>query len=376
MPTVSDDAVSVLVGGRLHRDWTSYRIDSDLLTPADAWQVSLAAPRIALPNSVKPGADVQVKVGNDTVMSGRIDEVDYEVTKQQSTLMLCGRDGAAVLVDCSAPIFAAKQISLPAVIANIVKPLGITRVRVEASRSATYDKVHVDPCDTAWDVLTHAAEGSGLWPWFEPDGTLVVGGPDYSKPPVANLVLRRDGKGNNVLSLAHSVSMADRYSEVTVLAQAHGTAIEDGRHALRATARDAAVAVYRPKIVIDHDAPTLASVEARARKVLADSRLRGMTLTAVVKGHRTEAGTLWTPGQRVHVYSEPHGIDGIYFLMGRRFEGGRGQVRGARTTLQLKEDGVWVLDAHPHTKRSRRKRRRKGDAQGEILSDSVLKGEP
>ncbi|WP_416053135.1 phage baseplate assembly protein [Cupriavidus basilensis] len=364
--------VSLLIGGRVHSDWTTYRIDSDLLIPADAWQVSLAAPRIDVPTSVREGELVEVRVGNDTVLSGRIDEIDHEVGKNQHTLMLCGRDGAAVLVDCSAPIFVSKQITLAEVIANVVKPLGISRIRVEAGGTATYDKVNVDPCDTAWDVLTNAAEGSGLWPWFDPDGTLVIGGPDYSKPPVASLVMRRDGKGNNLVSLGRQASIADRYSEITALAQSHGTSLEAGKHALKATARDTGVSYYRPKIVVDHDAPTLASVEARARKLLADSRLRGMTLSAVVRGHRTSDGILWTPGQRIHVLSEPHGIDGIYFLMGRRFEGGRGQVKGARTTLALKEDGVWVLDAHPHTKR---KRHRKQIGPGEILSDAVLMGQ-
>ena len=371
MPTPAKDRVSLLIGGHVHSDWTRYRVDSDLLTPADAWQVDLAAPRIDLPATVKAGSLAEVRVGSDIVMTGRIDEVDHQVGKTQHTLTLTGRDGAAVLVDCSAPIFSSKQITLAEVVANVVKPLGVTRVRIDAVRTATYDKVHVDPCDTAWDVLTNAAEGSGLWPWFEPDGTLVIGGPDYTAPPVASLILRRDGKGNNVVSLGRSESIAERYSEVTVLAQAHGTILENGKNAMRATAQDTGVNLYRPKIIVDHDAPTLASVQARARKVISDSRLRGMTLTAVVKGHRTSDGALWKPGQRIHVLSEPHGLNGVYFLMGRRFEGGRGQVKGPTTTLTLKEDGVWVLDAHPHTKR---KRHRKTIGPGEILPDNVLLG--
>ena len=46
-----------------------------------------------------------------------------------------------------------------------------------------------------------------------------------------------------------------------------------------------------------------------------------------------------------------HGIDAVLFVMGRRFSGGRGQAR--QTTLTLKEDGAWVLDAHPHKNRHR-----------------------
>ncbi|MFC0146144.1 hypothetical protein [Pectobacterium cacticida] len=60
-----------------------------------------------------------------------------------------------------------------------------------------------------------------MWPWFAPDGTLVIGGPDYTKPPVASLIMRMDGKGNNVLSLADASSIDKSFSELTVLAQSH-----------------------------------------------------------------------------------------------------------------------------------------------------------
>ncbi len=95
----------------------------------------------------------------------------------------------------------------------------------------------------------------------------------------------------------------------------------------------------------------------RARKILTDSRLNAMTLTAAVAEHRIVApgqpgdGLLWVPGQRVRVVSEPHQIDDVFFLMARRFSGGRAE--GARTRLTLKEDRTWVLDAHPHKRKYR-----------------------
>ncbi|MDN7916138.1 phage baseplate assembly protein [Burkholderia cepacia] len=348
-----DDTVSVLIGGHVHSKWTAYTIDSDLLTPADAWEVRLAKPNGPMPASIAAGKPVQVKVGSETVLVGYVDAIRRRTSKTQKTLSINGRDLAAILRDCSAPVFTAKQVTLHDVVASIVRPLGITKVRIDTSKEIpAWDKVSVDPGDTAWDALVHAAEGEGLWPWFDPDGTLVIGGPDYNAPPVAKLIMRNDGVGNNVESFDEDQSIAERYSDVTVLAQSHGSRAERGKNALKATVKDSQVSVYRPKVYVDHDAPNLDAVTARARKIISDSRLHAHTLKAVVKGHRTAGGTLWKPGQRVHIVWEEYGIDAIYFLMGRRFEGGR-EV-GARTTLTLKEDGVWVLDAHPHTKRKHR----------------------
>lgn len=362
-PAPDDDRVSLLVGGHVHRDWTSYDIDSDLLTPADAWHVDLANPQGRLPAEVVEGATIEVRIGNDVVLSGRIDDIDEDVSKDRDALILSGRDAAAILVDCAAPIFVAKQVTLAQVMSNVVKPLGITKIRIDADTTYTSEKINIEPGDTAWHALANVAEANGLWPWFAPDGTLIIGGPNYTTPPVATLVMRMDGKGNNMMGLRCTRNMAERYSQVTVLGQAHGTDVEDGRNAIKATATDSSVRIYRPHIVVDHECDSVATAQSRARKILMDSRLKGLTLTARVRGHRTSDGVLWTPGQRIHVISERHNINAVFFLMGRRFVKGRGGM-GTTTTLVLKEDGVWTLDAHPH---KRKHRRGKNDAAGEII---------
>lgn len=126
---------------------------------------------------------VLVRVGNDVVMSGRVDVVQRRVSRQQVSLSLSGRDGAAVLVDCASPVFTSRQLSLEEVIARS-QAAGVTNIRIEAETSLRNDKVSVEPGERAWDTLERAAAARGLWPWFEPDGTLVIGGPDYTKDSV------------------------------------------------------------------------------------------------------------------------------------------------------------------------------------------------
>ncbi len=359
MPTVDksvvnpdQDKVSLLIGGRVHSDWATYDVDSHLITPGDAWRVELAHPAGVLPAEVVEGAGVELRIGGETVLVGTIDDIDEEVAKGRDTLVMTGRDGAGILLACSAPVFVAKQATLEQVIANVVRPLGITKIKINADKTYTNEKVNVEPGDRAWNVLAHAAEANGLWPWFAPDGTLIVGGPDYTTPPVATLIMRLNGKGNNVLSLKRVRSMAERYSEVTVLGQTHGTSHEHGKNGIKGTAKDPAVTVYRPLVVVDHECESVAMAISRARKLLMDSRLHGITLTAKVRGHRTSDGVLWKPGQRIHVISEPHGIDAVFFLIGRRFS--KSRTGGTCTVLTLKEDRVWTLDAHAHKRRHRR----------------------
>ena len=364
MPT---DNVQLLIGGKTHGDWDSYEIDSDLMVPADGWHVSLGMTGGEMPPDVVPGAPVVLKVDGETVLTGRVDDIEHSITKNVHSFSLSGRDHAADLVDCSAPIFDKQLIGLSEVIAALSRPFGITHHRISADSTRIQKKINIEPGDTAWDALVHAAEANGLWPWFDPDGTLVVGGPDYSTPVVATLILRKSGDGNNVISLSKQESMQGRYSKVTVFGQTQGTHTEQGKNNLKGTAYDTGVPWYRPKIVADYECDNTEVCRDRARKIISDSRLNSLTLSAVVKGHHVTSdqppALLWMPGQRVRVISEPHGIDAIYFVMARKFT--RGRNIGTRTTITLKEDGVWVLDAHPHNNKHRRG---KNSVQAQILN--------
>ncbi|BEL74453.1 phage baseplate assembly protein [Serratia marcescens] len=387
MPMPNNDTVSVLIAGRVHSTWSRYQIDSDFLIPSDAWSVTLGLPGGTFPAYVERGAPVQVKIGDDTVMVGRVAKVQRRVSRQQMSLSITGFDGAKVLVDCASPIFTSRMLSLEEVIAKVVRPLGVTNIRIEAESSIRSDKVSVEPGERAWDTLVRAASARGLWPWFAPDGTLVIGGPDYTAEPVATLVLNLDGRGNNILDLSDASSIDGTYSELTVLAQGHaqgskssadlgiidvdslsaavaeeaqdddtpaaGTP-ETGFHGLKAVVRDPTVPYYRPQIMVVGDADNLEQVRYRARKAMADARLNAYELTAVVKGHRNDAGELWQPGQRIRVRSEPHGIDDVYFLMGREFSGGRPD--NTVTMLRLKEDGIWIPDAYPKKRKARKRK--------------------
>ncbi|WAD35463.1 phage baseplate assembly protein [Klebsiella pneumoniae] len=386
------DKVSVIVGGKVHSDWSAYGIDSDFLIPADAWSMRLGLPAGIFPEGVARGVPVQVRVGPDVVMSGRIDRVSRIVSRDQVSLSVTGRDGAAILVDCASPLLTSRQASLEEVIAQVVRPLGIKNIELHAESSIRNDKITTEPGERAWDILLRACAGRGLWPWFRPDGTLVIGGPDYTAAPVATLVMRRSGEGNNLLSLTDESSMERSFSRLTVLAQGHAHSTnnkkelgiidvsssdsltmsgdtdtteteldtglpETGQHGLQFVVEDPTVTYYRPQLVVMHDADDLEQVRYRARKMMADARLEGYSLIARVQGHRTSDGVLWEPGQRIHVISEPHGIDAVYFLMGREFTGGR--PGGAVTTLRLKEDGIWIPDAWTKKKKARKGRKKK-----------------
>lgn len=353
MLTLNDPVPSIRlsIGGLAHDTWDGWSIESDLLTPADAFELELHTKNATrLPDVIKEGAPCSLTLDGDRVLTGQIDEFEHDISRRGISMRINGRDLAAPLVDCSSPFVSMREATLAQILDQVVKPLGAYKVEIRADQAKTRRRVQIEPGQTAWEALLQVAEANGLWPWVEPDGRLIIGGPDYTTPPVGALVMREDGVGNNVERLAVRRSIANRYSQITVLGQ-HGQYANDGldtkRSHLRSQVQDETLArrgIFRPKVVVDSSSESQDMATTRARKLLADSRLEGFEIRAVVKGHRADSGQVWTPGQRVYVRSEPHGLNDIYFLMSRTLRLARGE--GAITELRLREDKMWVLDGN------------------------------
>ncbi|WP_095157191.1 phage baseplate assembly protein [Pseudomonas sp. Irchel 3E13] len=358
--SVPDESIRLSIGGLTHEQWDGWSVESDLLTAADGFELELyTKDATRLPAVLAEGAPCSLTLGKDRVLTGQIDEFEHDISRQGVFMRINGRDRAAPLVDCSAPFVSMREASLEQILEQVVRPLGVTQIEVRAAKPKTRRRIQIEPGQSAWEALLQVAEANGLWPWVEPDGRLVVGGPDYTAPPVGVLILREDGVGNNVQRLSVRRSIANRYSQITVLGQ-HGQYDNDGldtkRAHLRSVVQDEALTrrgIFRPKVVIDSSSENQDMATTRARKLLADSRLEGFEIRAIVAGHRAGNGQVWTPGQRVIVRSEPHGLDATFFMMARTLRLTRGE--GPITELRLREDKMWVLDSNPAKKRKGKK---------------------
>lgn len=348
--SMPDSCPRIIIAGREHRDWLRYSIDSDFFTPADAWSMSLGIPAGRIPATIEPWAAVEIRMGTDLVLTGRIDNMRRRIARGEHVLELAGRDNAAILLDCSAPIFVQREVSLSEVCALCCRPLGVSRIDVQGGD--TQKKVTVEPGMTAWDALQRSAEANGLWPWFTPEGVLKVGAPDYSISISAELLMHFDGKQNNLLDLSIEESAERRYSHVTVLGQSNGSEDDESDHSLKYTVKDPRCKYYRPLIRNEGHIDSTDMASRKARKIISDSVMESLTITARVAGHRTETGLLWEPGQRIHLKAEPMCTDATFFLSKRVFQGGR---EGNTTTLTLKPWNTWLPDTATKTKGKKKK---------------------
>jgi len=351
-----ENDVVVEIDGKSHNNWKSYDIDSDFLIPADAFAFDIGVPSDSTVLPDYSGAEVKVRINDMLVMTGIVDTVQHGISKTNRTYRLNGRDKASVLVDCSAPITNVKGLTVLDAVKKIVEPLGIKQVQLKAENNPLLDKVDIDVGETAWNAAMRCANSAGLHLWFEPNGVLIVGGADYSTPPVATLCCMKDGSKNNFEQADLSFDVSNRFSEITFLAQSHGKQGQDNKNDLKWVYKDSEMTTYKPKTVVVSDVDNLEALQKWAKKYIADSILEGFTLTIIVPDHKMQDGTLWQPGQRVHVICEEYDIDAIFFLMGRRFMLSR--QGGTQTELRFKQDGIWTPDAY--SAKAEKARKRKG----------------
>lgn len=351
-----ENDVVVEIDGKSHNSWKNYDIDSDFLIPADAFAFDIGVPSDSTVLPDYSGAEVKVRINDTLVMTGIVDTVQHGISKTNRTYRLNGRDKASVLVDCSAPITNVKGLTVLDAVKKIVEPLGIKQVQLKAENNPFLDKVDIDVGETAWNAAMRCANSAGLHLWFEPNGVLIVGGADYSTPPVATLCCMKDGSQNNFEQADLSFDVSNRFSEITFLAQSHGKQGQDNKNDLKWVYKDSEMTTYKPKTLVVSDVDNLESLQKWAKKYIADSILEGFTLTIIVPDHKMQDGTLWQPGQRVHVICEEYDIDAIFFLMGRRFMLSR--QGGTQTELRFKQDGIWTPDAY--SAKAEKARKRKG----------------
>lgn len=362
---IRDSKIVVEIGGKVHENWQSYEIDSDFLTPADAFSMSIGLPNGVKPPDIAEGMECTIKVDGELVLTGIIDTINHKIDKQNHQYSINGRDKCALLVDCSAPIVNFKGLSLLEAVKKIVNPLGINKVELRAKADISYDKTDLEVGMSAWDAVAQLANSAGLHPWFDPDGTLIIGEADYITPPVAMLICNYfNDNNNNVKSVEHELSSANRYSEVTFLGQSHGKKSDRSKHDLKHVVKDETAKFHKPKTVVCGDAENLDALKKMAKKALSDMQLEGLSITVDLQGHYTDDNVLFKNGQRVHLRSDVFEIDDIFFVMGRRFSLSRNS--GMTTTLTLKEDGVWLPDS------PKRKKGKKGKKKGGPLAVLIV----
>ncbi len=379
--------VTIRAGRVVIENWTSYDIQSDMLTAADAFTLALgpADPEDeefgAIWSAVAPDAEVQVLLDDVTLMSGFVDDRIGNSAMDADTITVSGRDRAGRLLDESMELVAFKGLGLVELAQKIAGPW-FERIELSnaTNRALVMGKARgakggraykepsiprsarayrkVEPGETRWGVLEYFLREMELLAWPSADGkALIIGKPNYDQEPTFKFFHPRAGSRRavegNCLSFSIRQSVGERYSQVIAVGSNAAGILNYGEKSVkrRGVASNGA-GLYgvgkdftRRKVLLlsDDAVKDDAQAKVRAEREMAERDAQGYEITVQVEGHAQDvaggrAPTLYACDAMAHVESEVFGVKGLFMITSVRFK--RDRQQGEITELRLVPKGT------------------------------------
>lgn len=322
------DTLLLLVNGKLYGGWKDMLVNAGIetisgdfdLTYFYAWDGQKALP-------INDGDACIVRMGDDVVLTGYVDEANGSLDAANHELQVTGRDKTGDLVDCSA-VHTPDQWNgqtLQAIAAILCKPFGIT-VKAETDCGAPFPTVKVQPGETAFAIIERLCRMRAVLPVSDGKGGLVLTAAGYGGRAYSALV-----EGGNILSISRNKNQQDRFSQYVVKGQQSGLAAvgggnvevlsADGAVTSRAAApasgkaTDAGITRYRPLLIVSEGETSGHSPQTRALWEATVRAGRGLRVEVTVQGWRQGDGSLWRPNQFAHVKSPTLGLEDTLLIV-------------------------------------------------------------
>lgn len=199
--------------------------------------------------------------------------------------------------------------------------------------------------DVVFDKINTLVKATGYEILYAADGTLYIGDLNkkrFDDPIVYNIVFKKSGNGNNVLSARVSEDISGRYSTILISGQAEprewSTAspyVNSFKVAKDSTLED--IKFYAASINDTETSPEKIAIQTRE-----DQRIAGFNVGYDVPGHLADNGEIWKINRYVNVFDEINNIRRNLVLYGCTFMFNEGT--GTRTTLRLSHERINELE--------------------------------
>lgn len=284
------DLVRLIINGRDFTGWTAATISMSIDNCADAF--SLTAPfdpsDPAIKSAFRPREyqEVKVLIGDDTVLTGRVEKVNPHTGPDARTLNVQGRSLTGQLVDCSIDgELEFSGLTLADICRRLCKPFGI-KVRADYN-TGIIDIASAKFGQSVYEFLSSIAGPRNMLLNSSFEGELVItdGRALANRQPIAALI---EGKPP-LKSVDPDFDSTGCYSVYKVSSQ------QDGYSDVSGSVSDSTVKRYRPRLVEQDDTgtdPRLAAAWERS-KAYADTMGVGVELA----GWRRPDGKLWAERQ-------------------------------------------------------------------------------
>ncbi len=215
--------IVLIVNGTRYEGWKAVEVSNSLDQICGTFSLAVSDKYPGKPQEwgFKLGDECIVKISNEPVITGWIEEVITSYGKREHTIQINGRDKTCDLVDCTyqGTPNEWKGISVVEIISNLCARFGLeilTDFSVMERASTIVEEFKASEGATAFELISRLCETYALLPISRGDGILTL--------TEAGTSLAHDSlqSGKNILTARFEQSNIDRYSNYYVKGTARG----------------------------------------------------------------------------------------------------------------------------------------------------------
>lgn len=303
----SDD-VSIVVGGQTISGWENVSICRGIERMPASFDIALTEryPTQDGLVDIQPGHPIQVKIGNDKILTGYVDHYAASCSANSHEVQISGRSMSEDLVDCSAKFstFQINNTTLMGLANTLCQPFEIA-VMTPDGDSAVMPQFSVILTETPYEILERVCRWANFLLYDDVSGAIIIAklgdktmasgfaeGANVQEATVQFSTSERFTEIDPVYLSTAFLQMAPSASGAPALPYIPGAAATDSTFPARASGTPR----YRPLIVVSEQSqasPDLAKLRARWEMTRRWGRSQAVTL--ICDSWRDSSGTLWAP---------------------------------------------------------------------------------
>ena len=337
---MSNDRVSLSIGGKNYYGWLSVSVDMALQTLSRSFALSLTSQsgfKAGSALNIKIGDEARLSIGEDLVLNGYITKVEESYSGDSHQISVAGYSKTIDLVHCSIPdgeALSYKKQTPAQIVRSVAGHYGIDVVE-EVAKTDQID-FDVSPEEKIKEALEKLFRKHSILAHDNELGQLVISG--IGSSGICRDQLRL---GVNVLTAKRTRSEENLFSRYVILGQGANPLSERPTtdNQLKAVSVDANVR-RRVKVITQSGNADLAYMQNRAEVVKEQSVADSETLTYTVRGWRQTDGTLWPLNAFVLVKDEKLRVSEEYLVSKVTYSL---DAKGMTTTLGLKKPSGFLM---------------------------------
>lgn len=322
--------------GSKYKGWQDVQIEKSLSALCGAFQVRLidTDPADKTDWSLTMGAECQVYIEDQLLVTGFIEDINIEYTKESHAIVVAGRDKLGDLVDCHRAFGQSREWvnqSVLSIIRSLCAPFGFSVV-VDSSAQGVVNKREeqygFNEGDTVYETIRRLCRKHYILPVTYGDGKLVLTRTGNARATDALQT------GVNILRGALRRSNRERFSHYYLKGFSLGfdeKTTSDFTHP-KGDARDQLIERYRPFTIVEDVNTSTGDCNLRAKAEAALRAGSSIMYEFEVPGWLQSDGSLWRLNQLVQITDPILALDDMMLIDQLRFtQGDAGQL----TTIQV-----------------------------------------